>query len=123
MKATQWKSEGPLYSDQEAVALKIRANALIPDGGTLPRREALSRLGIDPRRLRDRWVECINRSYIERWRLSEKYDLVWTATVVDQCWPTSDDRQEIFRINVTPTEDLGRWMRAYAAECMTGERH
>lgn len=65
-------------------------------------REVFKALGVDQGRLRDRRVECHFMSYLERWRLSDKYDLEWIAKAPDVCWPIDDDTYEIWSVRVVP---------------------
>lgn len=100
--ATRSSPSGPPYSDEEARNRMTRATGVIPVGQARPLRDVLKALEVDPGRLRDRWVECVHKAYIERWRLSESYDVEWWRQAPDCCSPMQGDCYDIHAIRVTP---------------------
>jgi hypothetical protein len=88
-----------LYTDGEAQKLVAVAEAVVPTGKALPKREVFHRLNIDPHRLRDHRVSGLMNVYVENYQLSENYDLTWMASARDSI-PLEDPDREIYAVRV-----------------------
>jgi hypothetical protein len=95
---------GSLYTDEEAKGLIHPAEKAIPAGKALAKKAVLNKLGIDLKRLCNRQVQQFNLGYVERWRLSQLFDLVWSAAVQDPTPLERDDRR-IFHVRVIKHSD------------------
>jgi hypothetical protein len=100
-----------LYADEEAAALVAPAKTVVPVGKTLPKRDVLRTLQVDPRRLRDYRVIRSNLSQIVIYQLSETFDLTWATAEQDPMPIDSDDRQ-VFGVRVQPRTPVSQDLEA-----------
>jgi hypothetical protein len=84
---------------------------VVPVGKTLPKRDVLRTLQIDPRRLRDYRVIRSNLSQIVIYQLSESFDLTWATAEQDPMPIDSDDRQ-VFGVRVQPRTPVSQDLEA-----------
>jgi hypothetical protein len=100
-----------LYTDEEAKALVVSAEQVVPAGRARRKDDVLRELHIDHGRLQELRVERIMLAERVTWRLSEGFDITWLVAEDD---PASLDRdgQEIYGVRVLARKPVSEDLEA-----------